>query len=227
MTLKIVYILNFLLLFVLTVPQSAFPADFTDWEKAGEVLNRFGEGHSLKSPREWIQSAQEHLLTDYYRSKNLTSPEAIRQAARSDREKGEKEESRSYSYLKIPLDRWKGYHYLSLTYTNLDFREQAFGIHYELVPGTLDISRVLQRYGTKEMEIIDEGKEKRYRFSLPFGNSLNGTPLGELQAGMIENDELWVDFYLRDEKDVRFVEVLTVKSDPYRTPFTKNWKWDD
>jgi hypothetical protein len=212
---------------LLLTGQSAYSADFSDWELSGEVLTRFGEEHLLKNVREWTQWAQERLLKDYYRSNGFSTEEKIHLAALSAWEKAVKEETRSYSTARFQTDRWKGYEFVSLTYTNLDFKEQAFGIHFEIVPGTLKLDQVLKRYGTGKVEVIDEGKEKRYRFTLSPGDSLKGTPLGALQEGMIENDELWIDFGLSDPDDIRFVEVLTVKANPDRVPFTKNWKWDD
>ena len=225
MTNRFIFILLFSSLLLAGKPASS--ADFSDWEGSGGVLTRFGEEYPLKNAREWTQWAEERLLKDYYRSNGFSTEEKIHLAALSAWEKAVKEETRSYSTAKFQTSRWKGYEFLSLTYTNLDFKEQAFGIHFEMVPGTLMLEKVLNRYGAGKGEVIDEGKEKKYRFTLSSGDSLKGTPLGALQEGMIENDELWLDFGLREGDDIRFVEVLTVKAKPDRVPFTKNWKWDD
>jgi hypothetical protein len=222
---RFIFILLFFPLLLAGKPASS--ADFSDWEGSGAVLIRFGEEHPLKNAREWTQWAEERLLKEYYRFNGFSTEEKIHLAALSAWEKAVKEESRSYSTARFPTDRWKGYEYLSLTYTNLDFKEQAFGIHFEMVPGTLKLDQILRRYGNGKAEVIDEGKEKRYRFTLSPGASLKGTPLEDLQEGMIENDELWLDFGVREGEDIRFVEVLTVKAKPDRVPFTKNWKWDD
>lgn len=212
---------------LLGVGKTASSADFSDWEESGGVINRFGEEYPLKNAREWTQWAEERLLKDYYRSNGFTTKEKIHLAALSAWEKAVKEETRSYSTARFQIGRWNGYEFLSLTYTNLDFKEQAFGIHFEMVPGTLKFDQVIKRYGAGRGEWIDEGREKRYRITLSPGDSLKETPLGALQEKMMENDELWIDFELRDADDIRFVEVLAVKAKPDRVPFTKNWKWDD
>jgi hypothetical protein len=219
-------LLFFVLYFLLNI-KNGFCADYLDWEKSGEVFTRFGEENALKNAREWTQWAEERLLKEYYRSKGFSTEEKIHHAAFSDWEKARKEETKSFSTARFPIAHWKGYEFISLTYTNLDFKEQAFGIHFELVPGTLNIGQIIKRYGNQRMEVIDEGKEKRFRFTITPGDSLKGTPLESLQEQMIENDELWVDFELRDQRDISFVEVLTIKAHPDRVPFTKNWKGDD
>lgn len=220
----IVFLLS---VFLLLAGEPAFSADFSDWEGSGAVLTRFGDEYPLKNAREWTQWAGERLLKEYYRSIGSSTEEKIHLAALSAWEKAVKEETRSYSTARFQTDRWKGFEFVSLTYTNLDFKEQAFGIHFEMVPGTLKLGQVLKRYGAGNGEVIDEGKEKRYRFALSPGGSLKGTPLEALQEGMADNDELWLDFELRGGDDIRFVEVLTVKAKPDRVPFTKHWKWDD
>ncbi|MBI3594412.1 MAG: hypothetical protein HY200_05580 [Nitrospirae bacterium] len=217
----------FLIMLLFSAFQEGYGAEFSDWENSGEVLTRFGENQKLKNVREWTQWAQEKLLTPYYRSKGFSTTEQIHLAALSDWTHAEKEETKSYSSAMFSVDHWKGYAFVSLTYTNLDFKEQAFGIHFELVPEALKLDQVIKRYVNQKMEWIEEGKVKRLRFILVPGDSLKETPFGKLQSQMIENDELWVDFGLRNSEEIGFVEVLTVKANPSRVPFTKNWKYDD
>lgn len=220
-------IFTLLILFFLLSVQTGFGAEFLDWEKSGEVLKRFGEGSGLKNAREWTQWAQERLMAGRYLSKGFSTEEKIHQAAFLDWEKAQKEETKSYSMVKFPLDQWHGYEFISLSYTNLDFKEQAFGIHFELSPSTLKLDEIIKRYGHQQLEILDQGGKKTYRYTVVPGDSLRETPWKFLQSQMIENDELWVEFELRDQDDVRSVEVLTVKASPSKIPFTKNWKWDD
>ena len=213
----------FIPIFLCLIVQKVLCADFYEWERAGEILKRFGDEQNLKSAKEWIQWAHERLLTPYYRFKGLSSEENIRHAILSDWEKAAKEETKSFFTAKFLTDNWEGYEFITLTYTNLDFKEQAFGVHFELKPGTLSINQVLKRYENQNREVSDEGNEKRYRYTITPGDSLKETPFGALQSQMFENDELWVDFQVRNgNNDVRYVEVLTVKANPHRVPFTKN-----
>jgi hypothetical protein len=205
----------------------AFSAEFSDWEGSGEIFIRFGENQKLKNAREWTQTAQEKVLTPYYHSKGFLTNEQVHLAALSDWKIAAKEETKSYFSTQFPVDRWRGYDFISLTYTNLDFKEQAFGIHFELVPGTLKLDQVTRRYEGQKGEMIDEGKRKRVRFTLLPGNALINSPFGKLQSQMIENDELWVDFGLFNDNEIAFVEVLTVKANPSRVPFTRNWKYEE
>jgi hypothetical protein len=217
-----------LLFLILIGHQTAFSADFLDWESAGKVLKRFGEESKIKNSREWIQWAEGELLIDRFRQSGSQTEEKREAAALAEWEKAEKEETKSSATAKFLFkDRWHGYEYLSLTYTNLDFKEQAFGIHFELIPASLTVDEVVRHYGRDGLEVVDQGRKKTYRYAIPPGDSLKKGHWRLLQNQMTENDELWVDFDLKDEKEVASVEVLTVKANPYRTPFTKNWKWDD
>jgi hypothetical protein len=217
-----------LLILILIGHQTAFSVDFLDWEEAGKVLKRFGEENKMKNSREWIRWAEGKLLIDRFRQSGSRTEEKREAAALAEWNKSEKEETKSSITATFSFkDRWHGYKYLSLTYTNLDFKEQAFGIHFELIPDSLTVDEVVRRYGRDGLEVVDQGRQKTYRYAISPGDSLKKGPWRHLQNQMTENDELWVDFDLKDEKEVESVEVLTVKANPYRTPFTKNWKWDD
>lgn len=221
---KVIIIIPILLFYF---AQDSFGADFSLWEGSGEAISRFGEEQVLKSAKEWTQWAQEKLLVRYYQSKGVLTVEKIHQEVQSDWNRAAKEETKSYFTIRFPLDGWEGCSFLSLTYSNLDFKEQAFGIHFDLNPGALNMNKVFKRYENQQSELIDEGNEKRYRYTVTPGQSQKNTPFAALQGQMIENDELWVDFQARSGGEVRYVEVLTVKANPYRVPFTKNWKWEE
>jgi hypothetical protein len=218
-----------LLMVLLFLEKGAFASspDFSDWESAGDAIARFGAEDKLKNATDWMRWAQRVLLKPYYLSKGLKSEEEMGSAAEQDWIRAEKRTSRSYQSMNFSLDGWRGYRFLSLSYTNLDFKEQAFGIHFELLPGSLKIDEILNRYAGVIHDTFDEGGEKRLRFTIPPGRSLNGTPLSKFQSQLIDNDELWIDFGLSSDNQVRFVEVLNIKSNPQRVPFTKEWNWDD
>ncbi|MHB8481436.1 MAG: hypothetical protein ACYDBV_01675 [Nitrospiria bacterium] len=221
----ICFIMTILLL--MGVHRQGVGADFSDWEKSGRIFKRFGDESGLKTSKEWIQWAHENLLYDRYLISNKTEDQ-IKSAAIADWESAVKEETKTYQSAKFNLkDHWHGYEFISLSYTNLDFKEQAFGIHFELVPGQLTADQVLNRYGKNHLEIISQGEKTTYRYTISLKDALEISPWKFLQEQMAENDELWVEFEAGNGKAIRSVEVLTVKAKPGKIPFTRNWKWDD
>ena len=215
------------ILLLMGIHRQGFSTDFSDWEKSGRIFKRFGDKSDLKTSREWIQWAQENLLYNRYLIKNKTKDQ-IKVAVVADWESAVKEETKTYQSAKFNLkDRWHGYEFISLSYTNLDFKEQAFGIHFELVPGQLTPDQVLKRYGKNHLEILPQEEKTTYRYTISLKDVSEISPWKFLQNQMTENDEMWVEFEAGKGKEIHSVEVLTVKAKPDKTPFTKNWKWDD
>ena len=207
--------------------QQGFCAEFLDWENSGGAIKRFGEKHDLKTSGEWIQWAQEKLLYDRYLKRNPTK-EKIKMAALMDWKNARKEETPSFNSAKFQLkDHWHGYEFISFTYTSLDFMEQAFGIHFELVSRQLTLKQVIKRYGNDHLDVRhpEEGKTV-YRYTILLQDSPEKSPWKLLQNQMAENDEVWVEFEAGPGEEVRSVEVLAVKAKPDKIPFTMNWKWD-
>ena len=202
------------------IHQEGLAADFSDWEKAGQVIKRFGEKNDLKTSREWVHWAQEKLFYDRYLKGNGT------------KEKVKVAETKSSMTAKFPLrDHWHGYESVSLSYTNLDFMEQAFGVHFEFPSefssNDLTVDQVLKRYGKSHLERVKRGEKTIYRYTLSQEDSLKNSHWKLLESQMGVNDELWVEFEVGRRKKIHSVEVLAIKAKPSRIPFTKNWKWNE